>query len=919
MAQQDVNYRLTADIADLQSKLSSAQRSLKNLDNVVNEGSQKMTRGFNKAAAANDNLERSLRNTGQAIAVLDGPLGGIASRFVGLATLIRQNGLALGAYTLSITGLGFAFRKAVSAADELQQSQLQLQKLLQATSGASGQTLESIERLAKALGEETLASAGGVRKAASQLLVFQSVANDVFERTLRAAQDLASLGFGSLESQAVNLGRALEDPAENITFLRRSLRFITADQAEYIKQLAESGKLLEAQRKTLEIIEERVSGVAAAQAQTFGGQVDTFFERITTIFEKIGESGPIDIATQAFANLNEALLGVINNFDQFAQTLEGAFVVLGTITAAITANLAISLGVTLVRALVAAKAAMLALNVAILANPFGALARAAIIAGTAIAAYAGITADSTTAQEKYATSLESVRAKKEMLATVTGKYAESLREETIATIDSNIAQLQKSLQPIDQAIADRRAKLESLQQERAGGRRIRGGVLFSQSNAIAELEREAGPLRKVLQDLIKERAELQAMSIEPDPEAGDPLVDKKREEAIKRLAQLYAKTRTEIERLNAQIAEAESLRPYAETPEQIEAIDRTIANARERIAELNKTIVETPEMPEELKQAYKELDAIFRSTRTQSEELRAELMRLAELRGFARSAEDLEAIERRVKAIRMELFNLAEESAKDPFRQAALKDIQEVFESTRTEVERFTAELDRLAELKPFAETPQQIEAIERAIRATSDQLRDLLDSQSNLFDAQEFLTTAFREFGEESSQQLARIIVQANSLEDALQGVISKLTEVALEKFAIAPLEQAFGLVANAAGNSLFGRGGGLSTLFDSSAPVQGPPTASAARGGGPIRAATGAEFTVGGPSGIDKTLVQFLASRGERVSVQRPGIDGSGGRPVNVNVAITTPNPERFFQSQAQVSGLIRDAVSRGSRLAS
>ena len=74
-----------------------------------------------------------------------------------------------------------------------------------------------------------------------------------------------------------------------------------------------------------------------------------------------------------------------------------------------------------------------------------------------------------------------------------------------------------------------------------------------------------------------------------------------------------------------------------------------------------------------------------------------------------------------------------------------------------------------------------------------------------------------------------------------------------------------------------------------------------------------TGGQFTVGGNGGPDTELVQFMATPGERVTVQTPeqrqradaqaASPGRQPRPVIVNMYVTTPDAESFKRSKRQM----------------
>jgi hypothetical protein len=68
---------------------------------------------------------------------------------------------------------------------------LSLEAAVRSTGGAAGVTARQIEGMARSIEASTLASRDGVRQAAVQLLTFESITGEIFERTLRVSQDIA--------------------------------------------------------------------------------------------------------------------------------------------------------------------------------------------------------------------------------------------------------------------------------------------------------------------------------------------------------------------------------------------------------------------------------------------------------------------------------------------------------------------------------------------------------------------------------------------------------------------------------------------------------------------------------------------------------------------------------------------------------
>lgn len=173
--------------------------------------------------------------------------------------------------------VGF-LRASITDAEKLDAQLRKLEATIKATGGAAGLTAGDI---AKMFGGDD--NAVEFRDAAVQLLTFKSVSKDVFETTLRLADDLAEAGFGSLSSNAVQLGKALEDPVNGLAALTRSGVTFTESQKELISQLVETGDKAKAQGLILDAVAGQVGGVADAVGSGLRGaneSIDASFRRI---------------------------------------------------------------------------------------------------------------------------------------------------------------------------------------------------------------------------------------------------------------------------------------------------------------------------------------------------------------------------------------------------------------------------------------------------------------------------------------------------------------------------------------------------------------------------------------------------------------------------------------------------------------
>lgn len=210
-----------------------------------------------------------------------------------------------------------------------------LQQLTQ-TSGLFGQQSAAVaNRLgtyADELERTTAVEAEAIKEAQGILLTFKAIATTAtqaggaFDRATMAALDMAGAGFGTAQTNAVQLGKALQDPIKGINALSRSGITFTAQEKDKIKTLVESNKLLEAQGIILAAVEGQVSGAAAATASSFAkirlaiGEVgDILGDQLLPLFDitaaKAQAFGTWAARnTELVAGLTTALLGTVVAF-----------------------------------------------------------------------------------------------------------------------------------------------------------------------------------------------------------------------------------------------------------------------------------------------------------------------------------------------------------------------------------------------------------------------------------------------------------------------------------------------------------------------------------------------------------------------------------------------------------------------------
>lgn len=212
------------------------------------------------------------RRLDSALASSEGRLsrfGGVASR-VGRAAVLGIAAIGVGAVV--------AGAKLFQMGDDANDANDRI-KSVAGTLGIFGDQVDSVSgRLisyAEATARQTGVDTNSIKATQAKLLTFKELARSAdtvggnFDRATKAAIDLAATGFGTAETNASALGKALNDPVKGITALTKQGVTFTDAEKERIATLVESNKMGKAQETVLKAIEGQVGGTAEAMAGGF--------------------------------------------------------------------------------------------------------------------------------------------------------------------------------------------------------------------------------------------------------------------------------------------------------------------------------------------------------------------------------------------------------------------------------------------------------------------------------------------------------------------------------------------------------------------------------------------------------------------------------------------------------------------------
>ena len=186
-----------------------------------------------------------------------------ARRIENVGKSMRKFGQTLSlAVTLPLAGLAAA---SIKAAIESKDALGQVNATLKSVGDAAGKTTAQLQALATSGMKQSLFDDDEIlRKVTTSLLTFDKVSGQAFDRAQQAAIDLSAKFGGDLQSSALMVGKALQDPVKGMTALSKAGISFTEQQKEQVKAMVAAGNAAGAQKIVLAELEKQLAGSAAA-------------------------------------------------------------------------------------------------------------------------------------------------------------------------------------------------------------------------------------------------------------------------------------------------------------------------------------------------------------------------------------------------------------------------------------------------------------------------------------------------------------------------------------------------------------------------------------------------------------------------------------------------------------------------------
>lgn len=234
--------------------------------------------------------------------------------------------LAADVISEGVAAIGTAVSEAYAAVAEQEKLGAQTASVLASTGNAARVSADDVTALADAIEAKSMIDAEQVQAGENMLLTFTNVknavgeGNDVFTQATQITADMATALGTDMAGQAVQVGKALNDPIAGVSALSRVGVTFTEGQKAQIKAMVDAGDTMGAQKLILGELNKEFGGSAEAAGKTFPGAM----KHVKDVIDGVVEGGLkklTPLLTDAATWLGENLPPAIDQASAAADTL----------------------------------------------------------------------------------------------------------------------------------------------------------------------------------------------------------------------------------------------------------------------------------------------------------------------------------------------------------------------------------------------------------------------------------------------------------------------------------------------------------------------------------------------------------------------------------------------------------------------
>jgi hypothetical protein len=283
---------INAKLDGLQAEVRKANKIIHDLGDRANDASGRMNFSFSQMGKDIGKSFTNLKNN-------------TVNQFAQMATGIQKAFMALpiigfitmvtGAIAKLVGGINDYLNKTAEAYSKQQKELASLNAVVKTTGAYAWTSSAQLKSMADNLSKATGYAKNDITQMQTRILTYTNIIGENFERTSKAAIDMAAVMGMDLSSAAETLGKALDSPIEGLSALTRQGFRFKDEMKDQIKLLTEQGKISEAQALILKEVESVYRGVAKEQSS-----VSSKTERLKQVQEEL--NAEVGRTTSKFTN-----------------------------------------------------------------------------------------------------------------------------------------------------------------------------------------------------------------------------------------------------------------------------------------------------------------------------------------------------------------------------------------------------------------------------------------------------------------------------------------------------------------------------------------------------------------------------------------------------------------------------------------
>ncbi len=219
---------------------------------------------------------------GKAEAETKAATGSMAGGFSRFGALAKVGLLAAGTAAVSFAA------SAIKSFTDAEKVMAQTEAVIRSTGATAGFTAQEIVGIAESFQKTTPYADDMTQSMENVLLTFTSIKGDQFKEATGLILDMSTALGTDLQSSAIQVGKALNDPITGMTALRRVGVSFSASQVQQIQNFVEQNDLMSAQKLILDELNTEFGGSASAALDTYGGKWEQLMNKVDDFKERVG-------------------------------------------------------------------------------------------------------------------------------------------------------------------------------------------------------------------------------------------------------------------------------------------------------------------------------------------------------------------------------------------------------------------------------------------------------------------------------------------------------------------------------------------------------------------------------------------------------------------------------------------------------